>query len=137
MTLVGLAACAGVAPPDAPTAPDTASVKLPRLDEGLTISTTDLTSDGRFAKIRGRVTNPFKEEVDGIRYVVRIETRGDQPRPLDRFEYETSDRLAPGDGAMMRLDVESMYFGSASQLAIIALPKKLGGRVIPLPAEWK
>jgi hypothetical protein len=100
-------------------------------------STPDLTSDGRFAKVRGRVTNARSEEVDGIRYIVRVETRGDDPRTLDQFQFETGDRLAPGGDTMMRLDVESMYFGTANQLSIIALPKKLGGRPVTVPEDWQ
>lgn len=131
-----LAGCAGMQVPEPP--PDAnAVVKLPSVAEGLAISTTDLTTDGRFAKVRGRVTNTRSEEVDGIRYLVRVETRGAEPRTLDRFEFDRTDRLAPGGETMMRIDVESMYFGASSQLSIIALPKKLGGRPVAVPEDWQ
>lgn len=74
-----LASCAGMQPAEAPPDSNT-SVKLPTIADGLSISTTDLTNDGRFAKVRGRVTNPHAEEVDGIRYFVRVNAqRGDHP----------------------------------------------------------
>lgn len=135
MALV-LASCAGMQPAEAPPDSNT-TVKLPAVADGLSISTTDLTSDGRFAKVRGRVTNPHAEAVEGIRYLVRVETRGENPRTLDRFQFDTSERLPPGKETMMRVDVESMYFGTSSQMSIIALPKKLGDRPVALPDDWK
>lgn len=131
-----LASCAGMPPAEAPKQQQ-ALVKLPMVEGSLTISTTDLTSDGRFAKVRGRVANPHSAAVDGIRYLVRVESRGDEARVLDRFQFETNDRLAPGDNAAMRLDIESMYFSTANQMSIIAVPKNLGGQPVPLPADWK
>src|SRR5262245_16522259 len=95
------------------------------VEDGLSISTTDVSSDGRIAKIRGRVTNPYKADVDGIRYMIRIFTTGDQPRLLDTFQRESSDNIPPGESTMMRFDVESMYLGSVGQLEIVAVPKKL------------
>jgi hypothetical protein len=133
--LLFLASCAGLEPPVAPPDSNTA-VKLPATNGGLTISTPDLTNDGRFAKIRGRVTNSHTEGVDGIRYLVRIQTRDTVPRTLDQFKFETTDRLAPGESAMMRLDVESMYLSTASEIEIVAVPKKLGEQAVPLPAGW-
>lgn len=134
--MLALASCAGLEPPIAPPDSNTA-VKLPAATDGLTISAPDLTTDGRFAKIRGRVTNAHAQPIDGIRYLVRIQTRDAVPRTLDRFTFDTTDRLAPGESAMMRLDVESMYLSTASEIAIIALPKKRGEQAVPLPADWK
>lgn len=131
-----LAGCAGMQSAEPPKDSNVV-VKLPSVADGLTISTTDLTTGGRFAKLRGKVTNTRREEVDGIRYIVRLETRGDDPRTLDRFEYDTTDRLAPGDETMMRLDVESMYFSTSNQMSIIALPRKLGGRAVVVPEDWR
>ena len=119
--VVVLASCAGLQPPVAPPDSNTA-VKLPSTTDGLAISTTDLTTDGRFAKIRGRVTNAHPQAVDGIRYLVRIQTRDAVPRTLDKFQFDTTDRLAPGESAMMRLDVESMYFSTANEISIVAIP---------------
>ena len=138
LVLLTLAGCAGMQ--EASPAADEGTktyVKLPAVAAGLAISTTDLTTDGRFAKVRGRVTNPHAEPVDGIRYLVRIETRGDQPRTLDRFEFDTSEQLQTGASAAMRLDIESMYLSTANQISIIALPKKLGEQPVPVPNDWK
>jgi hypothetical protein len=138
LVLLGLAGCAGTQTAGAPVEESTnAYVKLPAVSAGLAISTTDLTTDGRFAKVRGRVTNPHAQTVDGIRYLVRIETRGDQPRTLDRFQYDTTERVEAGQAVAMRLDIESMYLSTANQLAIIALPKKLGEQPVPVPLDWQ
>jgi hypothetical protein len=114
-----------------------AYVKLPAVADGLTISTTDVSTDGRFAKVRGRVTNPHSQAVEGIRYRVRIEARGERPRMLDRVHFDSSQRLEPGETAAMRLDVESMYLGTAHQLSIIALPTTLDGQPVPVPDGWQ
>ena len=138
LMLLTLAGCAGVQTASPPAAPASNSfVKLPTVAGGLPISTTDLTTDGRFAKVRGRVTNSHAEAVDGIRYLVRIETRSDEPRTLDRFQFDTGEQLQTGQSAAMRLDIESMYLSTANQISIIALPKKLGEQPVPVPNDWK
>lgn len=136
LVLCVLAGCAGMQTAEPPKDANVI-VKLPSVADGLAISTTDLTTGGRFAKLRGKVKNTRSDEVDGIRYIVRLETRGADPRTLDRFEYDTTDRLAPGEETMLRLDVESMYFSTSNQMSIIALPKKLGGRPVVVPEDWQ
>jgi hypothetical protein len=112
-------------------------VKLPATTGGLAVSSPDVQTDGRLAKIRGRITNQNAEPIEGIRYLVRLETREEVPRTLDSFHLDSNDKLAPGESTMMRLDVESMYFSTASEVSIEAVPKKLGGKAVPLPTGWK
>ena len=137
--LAGLAACGGAT---APVKPHSVDINVgptgAPVENALPVSTTDITSDGRVAKIRGRVSNPYSEPVDGVRYIVTLRTdSGPGARTLDSFQEETSVQIAPGSSAMMRLDLQSMYFASASGFSIIAVPRRLGGRDIPPPAGWK
>ena len=103
----------------------------------LQISTNDVTTDGRFAKIRGTVENKFSEPVDGVRYVVTIYAAGTPPKVLARWKREVDTVIEPGERAAMRLDVESMYFGGAGRsFNIEAQPVKVGTKSMPLPEGW-
>lgn len=106
---------------------------------GLRVTTNDLTTDGRVAKVRGRVENRYAEPVHGIRYVVSIYEYGETLRVVDRWQREVDTTLEPGEGALMRLDVESMYFGrgGASPFTIEAQPVKLGDTEMPSPEGWR
>jgi hypothetical protein len=106
---------------------------------GLRVTTNDLTTDGRVAKVRGRVENRFEEPVYGIRYVVTIYEYGEPLRVVDRWQHEVDTTLQPGQRSMMRLDVESMYFGrrGSSPFTIEAQPVKLGDKEMPLPEGWR
>jgi len=105
---------------------------------GLSVTTTDVTTDGRIAKVRGKVRNRFGATVDGMRYVVTIYEDGATPKVLDRWQRRVDTRIEPGGTVMMRLDVESMYFGRAgrTRFGIEAFPVALGDKTMPLPAGW-
>ncbi len=109
----------------------------------LQVTTTGVQTDGRFAKIRGRVTNPYDETVEGVRYLVSIgsQTGGGDARELDRVKVESDVTIEPYGGTPMRLDVSSMYLGlpGNAPIVIVAFAKKVGGRDVPVPAslpEW-
>lgn len=104
----------------------------------LSVTTTDVVTDGRLAKVRGKVRSRFKETVDGIRYVVTIYENGATPKVLDRWQRQVSTRIEPGGTVIMRLDVESMYFGRAgsTRFGIEAFPVALGDQPMPPPAGW-
>jgi ankyrin repeat protein len=97
---------------------------------GLEVFTTDLVTDGRFAKIRGSVRNRLSEPVEGVRYVIRLFS-GDGARLLQTLHYDTDTTIAPGDTTPLRLDVESMYFATGPLVLIEAAPKRVGGRDRP------
>jgi hypothetical protein len=105
----------------------------------LLVSTNDVTTDGRIAKVRGTVQNKFDETVHGVRYVVAIYENGSPPRILDRWQHEVSTTIEPGRRVALRLDVESMYFGrlGASPFNIDAQPVKLGDKEMPPPEGWR
>jgi hypothetical protein len=104
---------------------------------GLQIATTDVTSDGRYARFRGTVTNRFDQRVEGIRYVVTIV--GDDGKPLDTLQYEFETDIEPGRSRALKLDVESMYLGRTGRVPIMinAAPVRLGGEDVPPPQGWK
>ena len=105
---------------------------------GLQITTTDVTTDGRIAKMRGKVSNRYGETVEGVRYLVTIYDRSTPPKVLQRVRREVDTTLAPGQRKMMSLDVESMYFGmtGGGPFTIEASPVTLAGREVPPPEGW-
>ena len=105
----------------------------------LEISTTGVTTDGRFAKIRGLVKNAYPETIHGVRYVVTIYQEGSPPRVLDRWQEQADTTIDPGQRATMRLDVDSMYFGSLGSrpVNIEAQPVLVGDRPMPPPEGWR
>jgi len=104
----------------------------------LQVSTTDVTSDGRIAKIRGQVQNKYDQPTAGIRYVVTLYTDGPPPKELDHWQREVDTTIEPGERKVMSLDVESMYFGrsGSTRFRIDAQPVKLGGQDMPPPEGW-
>ena len=105
----------------------------------LQISTTDLTTDGRIARIRGSVENKFDRQVEGIRYLVTIYENGPAAKVLDRWRREVDTTIEPGERTAMRLDVESVYFATAghTRFNIQAVPVKLAGQPYPPPDGWR
>lgn len=105
----------------------------------LQVSTNDVTSDGRVAKVRGTVENKFDQTVYGVRYVVTIYEYGSPPRVVDRWQREVDTTIEPGRRVMMRMDVEGMYFGrqGASPFNIDAQPVKVGDKEMPPPEGWR
>jgi hypothetical protein len=106
---------------------------------GLRVTANDVTTDGRIAKVRGRVENRYTETVHGIRYVVTLYEYGTALRVVDRWQHEVDTTLEPGQRCALSLDVESMYFGRSgrSPFIIDAQPVKLGSRDMPPPEGWR
>lgn len=110
---------------------------VPGTGDALVVATTDLTTDGRNMKIRGRVTNPFAEEVVGVRYRVSIYLSGSL-RLLDAFIEERDDTvIAAGETGALRVDVATMYAAGNCRFLVEAYPIRLGAREIPEPAHWQ
>jgi hypothetical protein len=104
---------------------------------GLQISTTDVTTDGRIAKVRGMVKNNFSETVHGVRYLVTIYQQGSPPRVVDRWQQQVDTTIEPGQRVAMRLDVDSMYLSATMVPASIeAEPVILGDKQMPPPEGW-
>jgi hypothetical protein len=105
----------------------------------LRVTTTDVATDGRYARFRGKVENTGTERVEGIRYMVLFLSDGTPPRILDIYKREVDTTLDPGERKLMALDAESSYNGRLgfNPAAIVATPVKLGGKDVPPPAEWK
>lgn len=105
--------------------------------DALRVFTTDLATDGRNIKIRGRIENPHKETVHGVRYRVSLHLANSE-RLLDAFIEEHDDTEIPAGGSgALRLDLASMYAGGTFRFYIEALPMRLGEREIPEPPHWK
>jgi ankyrin repeat protein len=105
-------------------------------NEGLLVFATDVMTDGRVAKIRGRVKNTYGERVQGVYYVVTLIASG-ATRPLETRQYETSTSIDPGQDAPLRLDIESMYLGSEPTIVVGAFPAKLGNQDLSPPTTGR
>ncbi len=93
-------------------------------DGALQVFTTSLMTDGRTAKIRGRVKNVSTQRVEGIQFEVSLIEAGSS-RVLDTLRDEVDTTLDPQQEAPLRLDVQSMYFGSEPHFLVRAIPMKL------------
>src|SRR5438552_1394194 len=109
IVLLCLAACASCAAP-APHKPGDVSVALDEMkhadrnarDGGLVIFTTGIVTDGRVAKIRGKVKNTYTERVAGVRYVVAL-FGPDATQPMDTQRFEIDTVIDPGAEVPLRL----------------------------------
>jgi len=141
---LALAACSPPAP-HAPNAHDAAirdyvkEVTGDDLEVGLLqVTVGDVTTDGRYARIRGSIVNRFDKPVEGIRYRVAIIGPGQPPRLLDLWRHDVDTTLGPGEEKHVSLDVTSMYFGSeGSRFSALAFPIKLGGADFATPADYR
>jgi hypothetical protein len=139
-----LVACASERDPKVTAARDYVKEVTGQTDEdlkansnSLVVTVGDVTTDGRIAKIRGRVENRYAEPVEGIRYVVEIYAVGDSLRLLGTHQREVDTSLDPGDSRLVVIDAESMYLKEGNRFRIVATPVKLGGREIPPPPTWE
>ncbi|MBI1815733.1 MAG: hypothetical protein HYR72_12190 [Deltaproteobacteria bacterium] len=80
--------------------------------------------------------NRHSQRVVGIRYEV-ILMASEESKPRDTLRYRTDTTIEAGKDAPLKLDVESMYFGSDTRVLIRALPAKVGDRELPLPPGWR
>lgn len=115
---------------------DIAKLRIPgEAASGLVARATGVMTDGRFAFIRGWVTNTYDQPVEGMYVILRI-VPVDSERELERIKKEMTVTLQPGARTILRLDVASMYFGGQTRFIIEANPAKLGGKEVPPPEDW-
>ncbi len=120
--------------PVAPAAPEHAAL----LDAGVTgeappldVQTSSLQTDGRVAKIRATVRNPYDKAALGIVYFVAI---ANNDKILEVVRRDSTGRIGPGGRIIARLDVESMYWGSGGvTFQVFAFPTRMGDRDVVLP----
>lgn len=153
-----LAACAAPStsprPPAEPPTGDAVAVDPPRAaapahgDTGSTnpveevpldIILTSQTTSGRVVLLRAKIVNQHAETVEGIRIqlVFAAPTEDGKPKVLGIEQKEMGSTLKPGGSTMLRWDIESMYAMDAGQFFLAAYPKKLGGKEMPPPDNWK
>jgi hypothetical protein len=96
--------------------------------------TTYVLTDGRSAKIRGRVKNTHAQTVEGICYVVHL-LSADGNRVLDTLRYDSDAIVPAGAETALRLDVESMYSGGEVRILVEALPRRVGDRSMEPPVD--
>lgn len=104
----------------------------------LEVSTGSLLTDGRNLRVRGTLRNPFPQPVEGVRVVFEIYAGGPaaSARPLDTVQEEKAIRIAPGDTAPLRLDVQTMY-AADNRFLVAAFAKRVGDREIAPPPGWR
>ncbi len=106
---------------------------------GLLVTVRSATADGRKVRISGIVVNRSDQEVEGVRYTVRLLSAGDPPRVLDTIYEEAADTtLAPHEDRAMRVEVENPVRASGpGRFEILADPMRIGGTPVPQPTSWK
>lgn len=104
----------------------------------LPVFITDQTTDGRLAKIRGKVLNPYHDSIEGVRMIYRDVASGSDLRVLNQFQKVIEQPIDAGNSRLFRWDIESMYMGSAgARFHIMAFAIKRKGQTMPLPPGWR
>jgi hypothetical protein len=142
-TICLLVGCTSVRDPKATAAREYVKEVTGQTDEdlkansnSLVVTVGDVTTDGRVAKIRGKVENRYAEPVEGVRYVVEIYAVGESLRMLGTYQREVDTSLEPGEDKLVVIDAESMYLQPHNRFRVVATPVKVGGREIPPPPGW-
>ncbi len=101
----------------------------------LAVEIRDINIVGRTVRLRGRITSPYDQDVDGVIYRLRLAST-DGERIL-RTEYEEIDTIVePGKVEPFQLELQSMYFATVPRFIVDAIPVRLGGAAFPLPGDW-
>lgn len=130
--------CTTTPPPSTPQNPVEPAEHTALLDAGVTeeappldVQAPSLQTDGRVAKIRATVRNPYDEAALGIVYFIAI---ANNDKILEVVRRDSTGRIGPGGRIIARLDVESMYWGSGSIFfQVFAFPTRMGNRDVVLP----
>lgn len=85
--------------------------------------------------IRADVTNPYEEETEGIRMVVRILARGEERRELDRRIVEFGMRLDPGQKKSFTKEIPTGYAKKLGNLQVVGFAMTRAGKEIPEPSD--
>lgn len=102
----------------------------------LRVRVSDISSDGRVARVRGKVTNTYDVPVAGIRYQVELYSAAGE-RVLDVYRREVDTTLAAGQTRRVVLDVSSQYLSAAPiAFEVVATPVRLDGKPFPPPPGW-
>lgn len=104
----------------------------------LPVFITSQSTDGRNIHLRGLVSNPYPDPVEGVRLVFRIlSTPSADARELDRFQHLMDDRIPPGGRAALRWDLQTMYAGQGgmSGFDLQAFAIRRGGKELPPPPD--
>ncbi len=90
---------------------------------------------GRAIRVRGSVTNPYEEDVEGVRYRLRLlSTDGSR---LLSTEYEEVDSFVAAESTSgFELELEGVYFATVPRFLIDAIPRELGGQPYQPPTDW-
>lgn len=145
VSLLGLAACSTPPPPATPE-DAAAEEEQPAIDSAnptehvpLKVVMTDQTTTGRIMLIRGKIMNPHREPVAGVRMqIVFVSPDGSGGGKVqDIQQKELGSTIAAGDSVPFSWDVDSTYAYGGSHFLVAAYPKKLGGKDMPPPDNWK
>lgn len=105
---------------------------------GLRLFITDQTTDGRVVKIRGKILNPYKERIDGVRMIYLDIAVGEEFRVLGQSQKLIDETIDGGGSRLFRWDIESMYSGTAgARFQLLAFAIKRGDQTLPLPLGWE
>lgn len=139
--LVLLASCATpAAPPGGQAAKaDPSDVQREMAEFGmLDIFITDQLTDGRNLKLRGRITNPYSEPIEGIRLIYLDVSVGTPQRVLDHALKIIDTTVEAKASATLRWDIQTMYAGAdGARFSLMAFAIKRGGASLPWPPGWE
>jgi len=92
--------------------------------------------DFKALKFRGEIANPYSEDVDGVRVVIKfLSERAADSRERERFQRILDTHLPSGALAPLHFDLQAM--AGSGGFVIEAYAIKRGGVELPIPPDWK
>ncbi len=102
----------------------------------LAVEMRDVNAIGRTVRFRGRVTNHFDKDVEGVIYRLRLVST-DGERTL-RTEYNEIDTFVDaGQVEPFQFETQGMYFATVPRFVVDAIPAQLGGQDFQAPTDWQ
>ena len=90
--------------------------------------------NGRLLVVRGKLRNPYDEQITGVRLIVRLLSPGAQPRTLDRLEKDLNVSIEPGQKIMFSRDVTTSYAYVFDRMTVAAFAQRRGTTELPAPS---
>jgi hypothetical protein len=83
--------------------------------------------------LRGRLTNPYNEAVEGIRLIVRLRGDGESPREIERIETNLRISIGPHAAARFDREIDTGCTTSFTDISVVAFANRRGEIDLPTP----
>lgn len=84
--------------------------------------------------LRGRLSNPYDEPVDGIRLIVRLLSGGDEPREFERIVTDLRRKIPAQGSVPFNRELTTACTSVFSTMSVVAFADHLGDERLPAPS---